>query len=90
MSQTDLVCAKCVGRRTVNNILMKVNSKVMVTTVAPDQPLAYTRLPIFVSESVRKIGKKKSIFPRLRDEVCRATHPQESILDDMIWRRWSA
>jgi hypothetical protein len=48
MVQTDLVCSKCVGRRTVNNI-MKVNSKVMVTTVPP---LAYTRRPIFVFASV--------------------------------------
>jgi hypothetical protein len=40
MAQTDLVCSKCVGRRTVNNT-MKVNSKVMVTTVTPDRPLAY-------------------------------------------------
>jgi hypothetical protein len=52
MPQKDLVCSKCVGRRTVNNIMMKVNSKVMVTTVPPDQPLAYTRRPIFVSASV--------------------------------------
>jgi hypothetical protein len=52
MAQTDLVCSKCVGRRTVNNIMMKVNSKVMVKTVPPDQPLAYTRRPIFVSASV--------------------------------------
>jgi hypothetical protein len=41
-----------VGRRTVNNIVMKVNSKVMVTTVPPDRPLAYKRRPIFVSASV--------------------------------------
>jgi hypothetical protein len=31
--------------------MMKVNSKVMVTTVPPDWPLAYTRRPIFVSAS---------------------------------------
>jgi hypothetical protein len=41
MAQTDLVCSKCVGRRTVNNIMMKVNSKVIVT-VPPGRPLAYT------------------------------------------------
>jgi hypothetical protein len=52
MTQTDLVCSKCVGRQTVNNIVMKVNSKVMVTTVPPSQPLAYTRRPIFISASV--------------------------------------
>jgi hypothetical protein len=52
MAQTDLVCSKCVGKRTVNNIMMKVNSKVMVTTVPPDQPLAYTRRAVFVSASV--------------------------------------
>jgi hypothetical protein len=52
MAQTDLVCSKCVGRRTVSNIMMKVNSKVMVTTVPPSRPLAYTRRPIFVSASV--------------------------------------
>jgi hypothetical protein len=34
--------------------MIKVNSKVMVTTVPPDQPLAYTRRPIFVSASVHK------------------------------------
>jgi hypothetical protein len=51
MAQTDLVCSKYVGRRTVNNIIMKVNSKGIVTTVQPDQPLAYTR-PIFVSTRV--------------------------------------
>jgi hypothetical protein len=55
MAQTDLVCSKCVERRTVNNIMMKVNSKVMVTTVPPDQPLAYTRRPIFVSASLQII-----------------------------------
>jgi hypothetical protein len=34
--------------------MMKVraNSKVMVTAVLPDQPLAYTRWPVFVSASV--------------------------------------
>jgi hypothetical protein len=53
MAQTDLVCSKCVGRRTVNNIMMKENSKVMVTTVPPSRPLAYTRRPIFVSARVR-------------------------------------
>jgi hypothetical protein len=42
------------GRQVVNNIMMKVNSKVMVTTVLPDQPLAYTRWPIFVSASVHE------------------------------------
>jgi hypothetical protein len=52
MAQTDLVCSKCVGRRTVNNIMMKVNSKVMVRTVLPYWPLAYTRWPTFVSVSV--------------------------------------
>jgi hypothetical protein len=52
MAQTDLVCSKCVGRRTANNIMIKVNIKVMVTSVPPDQPLAYTRRPIFVSASV--------------------------------------
>jgi hypothetical protein len=35
MAQTGLV-----GRQTVNNIMIKVNSKVMVTTVPPNQPLA--------------------------------------------------
>jgi hypothetical protein len=55
MAQTDLVCSKCVGRRTVNNIMMKANSKVLVTAVPPDQPLAYTRRPIFVSASVHSI-----------------------------------
>jgi hypothetical protein len=54
MAQTDLVCSSCVGRRTVNNIVMKVNSKVMVTTVPPSRPLAYTRRPIFVSASVHQ------------------------------------
>jgi hypothetical protein len=63
MSQTDLVCSKCVGRQTVNNITMKVNSEAMVTSVPPDQPLAYTRLPIFASASVRKIGKKNLFSP---------------------------
>jgi hypothetical protein len=52
MTQTDLVCSKCVGRRTVNNIMMKVNSKFMVISVPPDQPLAYTERPIFVSANV--------------------------------------
>jgi hypothetical protein len=33
--------------------MMKVNSKVMVTTVPPCRPLAYTRRPIFVSASVQ-------------------------------------
>jgi hypothetical protein len=55
MAQTDLVCSKCVGRQTVNNIMMKVNGKVMVTTVPPSPPLAYTRRPIFVSASVQHI-----------------------------------
>jgi hypothetical protein len=63
MSQTDLVCSKCVGRRTVNNIMMKVNSKVMVTTVPPDQPLTYTRRPIFVSASVHKATKMLKLNP---------------------------
>jgi hypothetical protein len=54
MAQTDLFFSKCVGRRTVNNIVMKVNGKVMVTTVPPSQPLAYTRRQIFVSASVQK------------------------------------
>jgi hypothetical protein len=54
MAQTDLVCSKCVRRQTVNNIMMKVNSNVMVTAVPPDQPLAYTRWPIFVSASVHR------------------------------------
>jgi hypothetical protein len=52
MAQTDLVCSKCAGRRTVNNIVMKEKSKIMVTTVPPSRPLAYTRRPIFVSASV--------------------------------------
>jgi hypothetical protein len=52
MTQTDLVCSKCVGRRAVNNIMMKVNSKVMVTTVPPSRPLACTGWPIFVSTRV--------------------------------------
>jgi hypothetical protein len=52
MAQTGLVCSKCVGRRTVNNIMIKVNSKVMVTTVPPDQPLAHTSVQFFVSASV--------------------------------------
>jgi hypothetical protein len=52
MAQTYLVCSKCVGRRIVNNIMMKVNSKVVVTTVPPGRPLAYTRQPIFDSASV--------------------------------------
>jgi hypothetical protein len=47
MAQTDLVCSKCVGRRTVNNIMLKVNSKVMVKTVPPGRQLAYTRRPFF-------------------------------------------
>jgi hypothetical protein len=51
MAQTDLVGANCVGRRRVSNIMMKVNSKVMVTTAQPGRPLAYTRRPIFVSVS---------------------------------------
>jgi hypothetical protein len=55
MAQMDLVCSKCVGRQTVNNIMMKANSKVMVTTVPPDQPLAYTWRPIFVSVSVHMV-----------------------------------
>jgi hypothetical protein len=52
MAQTDLVCSKCVGRQTVNNIVMKVNNKIMVTTVPLSRPLAYTRRLIFVSASV--------------------------------------
>jgi hypothetical protein len=52
MTHAGLVCFKCVGSRTVNNIMMKVNSKVMVTTVPPDRPLAHTRRPIFYSASV--------------------------------------
>jgi hypothetical protein len=55
MAQTDLVGSKHVGRRTVNNIIMKVNSKVMVTTVPPDRPLTYKRRPIFVSASVHNV-----------------------------------
>jgi hypothetical protein len=65
MPQTDLVCSKCVGRRTVNNIMMKINSKVMVTTVPPDQPLAYSRRLIFVSASVhfrRIIHSEEKVF----------------------------
>jgi hypothetical protein len=64
MAQTDLVCSECVGRRTVNNILMKVNSKVMVTTVPPDHPLAYTRRPIFVSASVH-IPERKAHWTKV-------------------------
>jgi hypothetical protein len=79
MSQTDLVCAKCVGRRTVNNIMMKVNSKVMVTTVAPDQPLVNTRRPIFVSASARKIGKKNLFSP---DYVTMLLHSKQ----EFIWQ----
>jgi hypothetical protein len=60
MAETDLVCSKCVGRRRVNNIMMKVNSKVMVTTVPPSRPLAYTRRPIFVSASVHRQGPRTS------------------------------
>jgi hypothetical protein len=56
MAQTDLVCSKCVGRRNVNNIVMKVNSRVMVTTVPPSRALACTRRPIFVSVSVQEIS----------------------------------
>jgi hypothetical protein len=52
MALTYLVCSKCVGRRTVNNIMMKVNSKFMLTTVPTNRPLAYTRWPIFVSASL--------------------------------------
>jgi hypothetical protein len=33
MAQTDLVCSKCVGRQTVNNIVMTVQRHVLVTTV---------------------------------------------------------
>jgi hypothetical protein len=29
MAQMDLICSKCVQKWTVNNIMMKVNSKVM-------------------------------------------------------------
>jgi hypothetical protein len=61
MAETDLVCSKCVGRRTVNNIMMKINSKVMVTTVPPSRPLAYTRRPIFVSASVQQIILKVAL-----------------------------
>jgi hypothetical protein len=35
--------------------MMKVNNKVMVTTVPPDRPLAYTRRPIFVSAGVHSV-----------------------------------
>jgi hypothetical protein len=69
MAQTDLVCSKCVGRRTVNNIMIKVNSKVMVTTVPPDQPLAYTRRPIFVSSSVHILQVTTLLGLRLRNEI---------------------
>jgi hypothetical protein len=55
MAQTDLDCYKCVGRRTVNNIVIKAKSKVMVTTVPPDRPLACTRRPIFVSANVHHV-----------------------------------
>jgi hypothetical protein len=57
MAKTGLVCSKCVGRRTVNNIMMKVNSKVMVTTVPPGRPFVYIRRPISVSASVHMLTK---------------------------------
>jgi hypothetical protein len=68
MAQMDLVCSKCLGRRTVNNNVMKVNSKVMVTTVPPSRPLAYTRQPIFVSASVHTHYTTSNIH--LADELC--------------------
>jgi hypothetical protein len=40
---------------------MKVNSKVMVTTVPPSRPLAYTRRPIFVSASVHGVNDVRHI-----------------------------
>jgi hypothetical protein len=71
MAQTDLVCSKCVGRQTVNNIVITVNSRVMVTTVQPSQPLAYTRRPIFVSASAHCVQQKPSAwnFPSPIPEV---------------------
>jgi hypothetical protein len=36
--------------------MMKVNSKVMVTTVPPDRPLAKPRRPIFVSVGVNTVA----------------------------------
>jgi hypothetical protein len=64
MALTDLVCSKCVGRRTVNNIMMKVNSKVIVTTVLPDRPLAHTMRPFFVSASVQAHKENTIIFKK--------------------------
>jgi hypothetical protein len=60
-AQTDLVCSKCVGRRIVNSIMMKVNIKFMVTTVQTSRPLAYTRRPIFVSAGVHSIAFRRSM-----------------------------